>query len=251
MLSRLAFRKAFELKSAIPSVIGSSRLYSGTPPKEGPERDLVNFPRPVRPEFPSKVRYGTIPEEWFEFFYKKTGVTGPYVLTGGLTTYFLSKEIWVIEHDFYFLFAFFGIVYILNRQFGKQISSYLDKEVDAVEEDWNKGREDQLKSLADGIKNEEVAQWRADGQELLIAAKKENVLMQLEASYRERAMQVYSEVKKRLDYQVEKQRIDQMIAQKHMVQWVVANVMKSLSAAQEKENLKKCLSDLQALAAKA
>nr|BAN20337.1 mitochondrial ATP synthase b chain [Riptortus pedestris] len=251
MLSRVAFRKAFQLKSAVPSVIGSSKLYSSSAPKEGPERDLVNFPRPVRPEFPSKVRYGTVPEEWFEFFYKKTGVTGPYVLAGGLTTYFLSKEIWVIEHDFYFLVSFIGIVYFINKQFGKQISGFLDKEVDRTEEEWNSGRAEQLKSLADGIKNEEVAQWRADGQELLLAAKKENVLMQLEASYRERAMQVYSEVKKRLDFQVEKQRIDQMIAQKHMVQWVVSNVLKSLSATQEKENIKKCLSDLQALAAKA
>lgn len=63
-----------------------------------------------------------------------------------------------------------------------------------MEKGWNEGREQTIQSLEEAIKEEKTAQWRAEGQELLIQAKKENVLFQLEAAYRERLMNAYTEV---------------------------------------------------------
>lgn len=62
-------------------------------------RDLVNFPRPVHVDFPEPCRLGIIPESWFQMFYDKTGVTGPYCFFWGFLTFLLSKEWLVFEHE--------------------------------------------------------------------------------------------------------------------------------------------------------
>lgn len=236
MLSRAALLSAVQKSTAVALVRGAS----STP----------GFERPVRAEHPGKVRMGFIPDEWFRYFYPKTGVTGPYVFLGGLTTYLFSKEIYVMEHEFYTGLSILIAVVYATKKFGPGVAKWLDKEVDTHEAEWNQGRIEEIKALTDDIEAEKKEQWRAEGQIMLMDAKKENVALQLEAAYRERAMAVYQEVKKRLDYQVERQNVDRRITQKHMVDWTVKHVLGAITPDQEAQTLNKCIADLGALAAR-
>lgn len=196
------------------------------------------------------VRFGLIPDEWFRFFYPKTGVTGPYMFGFGFITYLLSKEIWVLEHEFWTGVSLFMMIIYAHKKFGIQIRDYLQKECEAEWKQANAGKENDIQYNKDMIEGEKKAQWQAEGQKMLFEVKRENVALQQEGVYRERLMQVYSEVKKRLDYQVEKQMVERNMQQKHMVNWITNRVMKAITPDSEQENLKKCIADLKGLAAK-
>lgn len=54
-------------------------------------------------------------------------------------------------------------------------------------------------------------------------------------------------MKKRLDYQVEKQNIENRFVQKNLVDYVVRKVKASITPDTEKQNIDKCIADLAAL----
>lgn len=245
MLSRLALRSVQDTR---PMLVVAARSTSTTAVNKAAERDEVAFPRPVRTVNPGKVRLGFLPEEWFQFFYNKTGVTGPYMFGVGLTTYLFSKEIYVMEHEYYtglslLVMAIYGI-----KKLGPGLASSLDKEIEDIEGSWVSYRDDSMANIKKAVEDEKKAQWEAEGQDVLFDAKKENVSLQLEAAYRDRLATVHAEVKKRLDYQLETANVQTRIEQKHMVNWIVNNVKASITPAEEAAALNQCIANLKSLA---
>jgi len=62
--------KQLTIRERVATWDAANKLYFG------PDRDMANFPSLVRPESIPPVRFGFIPDSWFQIFYEKTGVTG-------------------------------------------------------------------------------------------------------------------------------------------------------------------------------
>ncbi|XP_011503808.1 PREDICTED: ATP synthase subunit b, mitochondrial [Ceratosolen solmsi marchali] len=209
--------------------------------------NLLVTKKSIRPEYPSPVRHGFVPEKWCTVFYPKTGVTGPYIFATGLSAYLLSKEIYVIDHDFYNGVSLIILFIVLHKKYGADFAKFLDKHIDAYENNLESSKKDKIKEFQELIEHEKKEQWRTEGQKMIIDIKKDNINLQLEAAYRARLSSVYEAVKGRLDYQVQLQKIERKLAQKYMVQWIVENVKKAFTPEQEKIVLSRSISDLQKL----
>lgn len=155
-----------------------------------------------------------------------------------------------MEHEYYAGLSFAALWIYGIKKLGPSVKKSLDAEVDQIEADFEQGRKNQITDLEEDIEHEKTEQWRAEGQLLLNDAQKENVALQLEAAYRERLAEVFNEVKRRLDYQVEIQLVERRVKQKHLVNWVSNKVLSSITPDQDKETLSKCIADLGALSAK-
>lgn len=204
-----------------------------------------------RAMYSGKVRLGFIPENCFLFFHPKTGVSGPYIFGIAVANYLASKEIFVMEHEYYSGLSWIVILYLAVTKLGPGVGASLDAEVDAVAKEFDDDRKAEINYYETVIKDGKDAQWRADGQKLLMDAKKENIAMQLEAAYRERFMHVYRTVKGRMDYHLKRYQAEARIQQRWMIGWILENVRKGITPDFEKQALDRAIQDLAAAAGRA
>merc|ERR1712002_1396246 len=216
MLSRQAITRASQARNCL--VVSSRGLAVSTP---NPERDLVNFPNRVRPIDKAPVRLGIFPEEWFTALYPKTGVTGPYMALFGVSTFLASKEYFVMEHDFYVGIGLAVVLTGVVKSVGPDWTAAINKELDEEEAALKSIRQNEIDACKAQIAEEEISQANTVAWEDIIAAKKEAVGLQLEGVYRARLQDAYTQVKKRLDYQLETANVVRRMEQKHMVDWII------------------------------
>ncbi|XP_056414236.1 ATP synthase F(0) complex subunit B1, mitochondrial [Hyla sarda] len=242
MLSRASLLTAASLKNSAPVTVGvlnTCRAFHTGQPALAPVAPL--------PEKPGKVRHGLIPEEFFQFLYPKTGVTGPYMFGTGLLVYLLSKEIYVINNESIAMLSMGLVSVYAIKKFGHKVGEFADKLNDEKVSKAAAVKESALKELESAIEMEKKEQWRVDGRQYLFDAKRNVVSMLLEINYRERLLTVYNEVKKRLDYQLALQNLLRQKEQDHLINWVEKSVVQSITPQQQKESIAKCIADLKLL----
>lgn len=116
------------------------------------------------------------------------------MLALGVATTLASKEIYVLEHEYYTGVAVAVLSVILVKKVGPHVAKWLDESMDKDENAMIESRESQVRDLKDMIEHEKFQQYRTEAQKLILDAKRENIKMQLEAAYRERVSRVYNEV---------------------------------------------------------
>lgn len=199
---------------------------------------------------PGKCRMGLIPEEWFQFFRPLTGVSGPYLFMLGLANYAASKEILVMEHEYYLGLSVLIVLYIVTTKFGSIIGQTLDKGVDEIANELEQDRLNDIAALQKQINDAKQAIWRAEGQKDLIDAKKENVQIQLEAIFRERQIMVYKTVTKRIEYHMKQHWVTTRVKHKWMVKWIMEQVHKGITPEFKKRVMESAIRDLTLIADK-
>ena len=108
----------------------------------------------------------------------------------------------------------------------------------------NSLRDDNVVAYADMVKHEKEQQWRSGAQKILVQAKRENVLMQMERTYRERMLEVYNAVRNRLQYHSEISAVEKRTRHKHMAEWVIRKVLESITPEQQKQSINLCIAEL-------
>lgn len=216
-----------------------------------PGRDAVNFPRWTMSNQTPPTRYHIVPESWFQFLYPKLGVTGPYTLFAGVSTFLMSKE-WVpIEHEFLSILSTTLLITIGVSKYGPMVSKYLIALQEKDCKDWDNWQHVNIDTLTKMKEHYSRELTKGGVMEDIYEARRQDIDVQLECEHRNRVKAVYEDTKRRLNYLVAKADSTRQIHHANMVNWVISNVMSSIGGQkQENDVLDNCVLNLKQLASK-
>lgn len=176
------------------------------------------------------------------------GKSSTTVLGVGSLSYLLSKEVLILNEEI-FIGVFMALVmYNISKAvgplLGEKVRAMQKEEFEAL----NANKADQLTGLADQIVEMQKEFDVIDARDQFYDIAKNREEMKQDLVYRQRLHQVNTEVKKRLDYQVDLQTLEKDIEEKHIASWVEAEVLKSIADQPEEETLLQCIKDLNSIA---
>ncbi|OWF50199.1 ATP synthase subunit b, mitochondrial-like [Mizuhopecten yessoensis] len=215
----------------------------------GPERDLKNFPSPKQQVDAPGIRFGFVPESFFEFLYTKTGIMGPYLLLFGTPAYMFSKEIMSPDYEVAELLIVLipGYFLITKINEGNRVVDFVKAKREELDEYWYKPMVDLAKNTDVAIEGAKTAIYQQEALEYMFDAKKENVGLQLEIEYRQRLQSLYDQARRKLDYQVANVNARKNFEQGHMARWINKAVYSSVTPQLEKQIMDGCLANLREL----
>lgn len=217
---------------------------------KSPQRDVVNFPRQDQLETSPPTRFHIVPESWFQFFYPKTGVTGPYAFAGSFLTFLLSKEWLVYEHELLSGIAMITILSYGVLKVGPKLSASIKKDIKEETDAWEHWRKGNIELLENMQQHYKTQLDKSALIKEIYEVRSQDIDMQLEAEYRNRLKSVYEDTRRRLNYLVAKAESERQIQHKNLVNWVVTQANQSFGQKQENEVLDNCIGQLKALALK-
>ncbi|KJH44240.1 hypothetical protein DICVIV_09751 [Dictyocaulus viviparus] len=194
--------------------------------KEHPDRDLVNYPYPVRAMYPPQTRLLVFPNSWFTPFHKVTGVSGPYLFFGGLFAFLVNKELWVYDAQGHMLVAWYFVIFHLADRFNNWLYGEYQNRINyfkgLIAEDLKDAVEFRKTSSAESESFKAV-------KESFPLIMKENMQLQLEAIYRKNVQNVTTELNRRLDYLKEIEETRKRFEKEQMLKFITEGVEKLVS----------------------
>lgn len=184
----------------------------------------------------------------WQMYKDKAGESGATMFTVGLAAFLLSKEYFLINDEVLLILVMGGTGYQLSKAAGPAVGKMLDERRDAILEKMNKGKNAHLAALENAIDTAREGEAALEDRKEYFDIMKANNEMRLEIEYRRRLHEVETEVKKRLDYQVDLQNLERNVEEEHIASWIENQVVSSITAKHETDAIAQCIKDLNALA---